>query len=121
MKTILLVDDSTLIQWVLKTALEGASYKVEMAGDGVEAMAKLTSGLKPDLIITDLNMPNMNGIELIRKARALLRFTPIIVLTTESQGAKRDEAKQLGATGWLTKPVEPADLLKIIQRVMPGL
>jgi two-component system chemotaxis response regulator CheY len=86
----------------------------------VIAFDKLKSGLKPDLIITDINMPNMNGIEFIKKARTILRFTPILALTTESQQGKRDEAKQSGATGWLVKPVGGQDLIKVIKQVVPG-
>ncbi|RWX81003.1 response regulator [Neorhizobium lilium] len=120
MKTILVVDDSDLIRWVMKTALEGEGFKVEMAEDGVKAIELITGGLKPDLIITDLNMPNMDGLALIQNVRPMLRFTPILVVSTESQASKRDEAKKLGATGWLTKPVNPEDLLKVIRRVLPG-
>lgn len=120
MKTILIVDDSELIRWVLKTALETAGFKVEMAADGALALNTIKGGLKPDLILTDLNMPNMNGLEFIKAVKPLLRFTPILVLSTESQASKRDEAKQLGATGWLTKPVEPPELLKVIKKVLPG-
>ena len=83
---------------------------------------KLKAGLKPDLIITDINMPNMGGLELIKNVRALpgFRFTPILTLTTESQAAKRDEGKKLGATGWLVKPVAGPDLVKVIKQVLPG-
>jgi two-component system chemotaxis response regulator CheY len=106
----------------VKNTLEMAGYKVETAEDGVKAMVKLTAGLKPDLIITDINMPNMGGIELIKKARALpgFRFLPILTLTTESQQSRRDEGKQAGATGWLVKPVGGGDLLKVIKQVLPG-
>jgi two-component system chemotaxis response regulator CheY len=92
------------------------------ATDGLIALSKLHAGAKPDLIITDINMPNMGGIEFIGKARALpgYRFLPILVLTTESQQASRDQAKKLGATGWLVKPVGGADLIKVIKQVLPG-
>ncbi len=121
-KTILVVDDSATMVMSLKVSLEIAGFKVETASDGVQAIAKLKAGVKPDLIITDINMPNMGGIDFIRNARALpgLRFIPILALTTESQQAKRDEAKKLGATGWLLKPVGGADLLKVIKQVLPG-
>ncbi len=121
-KTILIVDDSATMLMSVKSNLENNGFKVETAEDGVKAMAKLTTGLKPDLIITDINMPNMNGLELIKNARAVpgLRFTPILALTTESQQGRRDEAKKLGATGWLVKPVGGADLIKIIKQVVPG-
>ena len=119
-KTIFIVDDSTVMLMSVKQTLEMAGFKVETAKDGLEAFNRVKGGLKPDLIITDINMPNMNGIDFIRNARTILRFTPILTLTTESQTAKRDEAKKLGATGWLVKPVGGADLLKIVKQVLPG-
>lgn len=121
-KNILIVDDSATMLMSVQNNLEIAGFKVETAEDGVKAMTKLKGGLKPDLVITDINMPNMNGLELIRKIRTLpgFRFTPILTLTTESQAAKRDEGKAAGATGWLVKPVGGADLLKIIKQVLPG-
>ena len=121
-KTILIVDDSSTMLMSLKNSLEIAGFAVVSASDGVIAIDKLKTGVKPDLIITDINMPNMGGIEFIGKARALpgFRFIPILVLTTESQQAKRDDAKKLGATGWLVKPVSGADLTKIIKQVLPG-
>lgn len=120
MKTILVVDDSSTMVLSLKGSLELTGFKVETAADGQLALDMLKGGLKPDLIITDINMPRMDGIELIGHARKLLRFTPILALTTESQQAKRDEAKRLGATGWMVKPVGSADLLKVIRQVCPG-
>lgn len=119
-KTIFLIDDSAVMLTSVKQNLELAGYKVETARDGLEGLTRVKGGLKPDLIITDINMPKMNGIEFIKNARAILRFTPILVLTTESQSVKRDEAKKLGATGWLVKPVGGNDLLKVIKQVMPG-
>jgi two-component system chemotaxis response regulator CheY len=121
-KTILVVDDAATMVMSLKASLEIGGFKVETANDGVQAIDKLKSGVKPDLIITDINMPNMGGIEFIGKARALpgMRFVPILALTTESQQAKRDEAKKLGATGWLLKPTSGADLVKVIKQVLPG-
>ena len=121
-KIILIVDDSATMIMSVKANLEMNGFKVETAGDGVQALSKLKSGIKPDLIITDINMPNMGGMELIKNVRALpgFRFTPILTLTTESQADKRDEGKKLGATGWLVKPVGGADLLKIIKQVLPG-
>jgi two-component system, chemotaxis family, chemotaxis protein CheY len=121
-KTIMIVDDSSTMLMSLKNSLEIAGFNVLSASDGVLALATLHGGAKPDLIITDINMPNMGGIEFISKARALggFRFIPILALTTESQQAKRDEAKKLGATGWLLKPVSGADLSKIIKQVLPG-
>ena len=121
-KTILVVDDSATMLMSLKNGLEIGGFSVITAADGVLALEKLQTGPKPDLIITDINMPNMGGIEFIGNARKLpgFRFIPILALTTESQQAKRDEAKKLGATGWLVKPVGGTDLIKIIKQVLPG-
>lgn len=121
-KIIFLVDDSVTMLMSLKATLEMNGFKVESAGDGVQALNKLKVGIKPDLIITDINMPNMGGMELIKNVRALpgFRFTPILTLTTESNAAKRDEGKKLGATGWLVKPVSGPDLVKVIKQVLPG-
>ena len=122
-KTIMIVDDSSTMLMSLRNSLEIAGFKVLEANDGSVALKTLQGGAKPDLIITDINMPIMGGIEFISKARALggFRFIPILALTTESQQGKRDEAKKLGATGWLLKPVSGTDLNKIIKQVLPGV
>ena len=120
MKHVFLVDDSATMLMSLKGTLEMSGFKVDTAGDGQAALDRIKSGLKPDLIITDINMPRMDGIQLIREARKLLPFTPILALTTESQQGKRDEAKKNGATGWLVKPVGGSDLVKVIKQVLPG-
>jgi two-component system chemotaxis response regulator CheY len=122
MSTALLVDDSKTILMSLSHVLKGAGYVVETAGDGVEAMAKISGGLKPTVIITDLNMPRMDGLAFIRAARKApgVRFTPIFMLTTESQQTKRAEARAAGATGWLVKPILPPDLLRVLAQVKPG-
>ena len=121
-KTVLVVDDSATMLLSLKTSLEIAGFAVETADDGIKALAKLQAGTKPDLIITDVNMPNMGGMDLIKRVRALpgFRFTPILTLTTESAADQRQEGKKLGATGWLVKPIGGADLLKVIKQVLPG-
>lgn len=121
-KTILIVDDSATMLMSVKATLEMNGFLVETAGDGVQALNKLKGGIKPDLIITDINMPNMGGLELIKNVRLLpvFRFTPILTLTTESDASKRDEGKKLGATGWLVKPVAGPDLIKVIKQVLPG-
>jgi two-component system chemotaxis response regulator CheY len=119
-KTVLIVDDSATMIMSLKSALEINGFKVETASNGQMAFDKVKSGIKPDLIITDLNMPVMNGIEFIKNVRPLLRFTPILILTTESEQSKREEAKKLGATGWLVKPVSGSDLINVIKKVLPG-
>ena len=106
----------------LSEILQKAGFNVETAADGASALSQLKNGLKPDLIITDQNMPGLTGIELIRETRKLaaFRFTPILMLTTESQQAKRQEGKAAGATGWLVKPVAGKDLLGVIKQVLPG-
>lgn len=121
MKAIFLVDDSTTMLMSVKATLEMSGYRVDTALDGVLAMSKLKSGYKPDLIITDINMPNMDGINFIKSARALpgFRFVPILALTTDSQPSKRDEAKREGASGWLVKPIAGPDLIKVIRQVLP--
>ncbi len=121
-KTIMIVDDSATMIMSVKSNLTMHGFVVETASDGVQALNKLKSGVKPDLIITDINMPNMGGLELIKNVRALagFRFTPILTLTTESQAGMRDEGKKLGATGWLVKPIDGASLIKVIKQVVPG-
>lgn len=118
-KLILVVDDSQTMLMSLKMNLEMNGYKVETATNGEEGLNKIKAGLNPNLIITDINMPVMNGLEFIREVRKVLRFTPILILTTESESSKKEEAKKLGATGWLIKPVSGNDLIKVIQRVIP--
>jgi two-component system chemotaxis response regulator CheY len=119
---ILVVDDSATMVMSLKTNLTMHGFEVETANCGQAALDKLASGVKPNLILTDVNMPGMSGLELIGKVRALasFRFTPILTLTTESENAKRAEGKRLGATGWLVKPVSGNDLIAVIKQVLPG-
>ena len=120
MKTVLVVDDSKTMVMSLTGVLEKSGFAVETAGDGVEALEKLATS--PALVITDLNMPRMDGITFIKEARKApgMRFTPILMLTTESQQEKRAEAKAAGATGWLVKPVGSDDLLQVVKQVLPG-
>ncbi|SFC00566.1 two-component system, chemotaxis family, response regulator CheY [Marinospirillum celere] len=121
MKTVLLVDDSPTILMSVKGVLQRNGLNVETAKTGEEALDKIKGGVKPDLMITDLNMPGINGIELIQKARqGGLKFTPMLVLTTESQESKRQEARAAGATGWLVKPVQGDQLMQVIKKVLPG-
>jgi two-component system chemotaxis response regulator CheY len=121
-KTILIVDDSATMLMSLKGILSMAGFQVESATNGQLALDKLQAGLKPNLIVTDINMPVMGGLEMIGKVRALpgCRFFPILTLTTESDAGKRDEGRRLGATGWLVKPIAGPDLLKVIKQVLPG-
>ena len=120
--TVLVVDDSATMVMSLKTTLSMGGFQVETAGNGQEALNKLSAGLKPNLILTDINMPIMGGMDLIKNVRALpgLRFVPILTLTTEGDTAKREEGKRAGATGWLVKPVSGNDLVAVIRKVLPG-
>jgi two-component system chemotaxis response regulator CheY len=121
-QTILVVDDSVTMVMSLKTTLNMSGFTVETANHGQAALDKLNAGIKPNLIITDINMPVMGGMELIGKVRAMagFRFIPILTLTTETETAKREEGKRAGATGWLVKPLSGNDLVKVIRRVLPG-
>ena len=121
-KTVLVVDDSVTMVLSLKTTLSMNGFEVETANHGQAALEKLKGGLKPNLILTDINMPVMGGLELIEKVRALpeFRFVPILTLTTETEASKRDEGKRLGATGWLVKPLSGDDLIKVMKKVLPG-
>lgn len=118
MKTVLLVDDSATMLMSVKAALEIGGWQVEVAHHGKQGLARLHQGLKPALIITDIQMPEMDGIEFIRETRKSLRFVPILVLTTESQQPLRDEARRLGASGWLIKPIKGDELLKVVARIL---
>ncbi|HOG18835.1 MAG TPA: response regulator [Salinivirgaceae bacterium] len=118
-KKILIVDDSESIRELVSFTLENAGHEVTKAVDGDDAL-KYLDGRKYDLIITDLHMPNLNGIELIKKVRAIeeYKFIPILFLTTESQTAKKMEARDAGATGWIVKPFVPEKLLEAIKKVV---
>lgn len=117
--SILTVDDSPSLRMAIRIALSGAGYSVTEAGDGVEGLSKANAA-KFDLIITDLNMPNMNGLDMIREIRkgSVQTGTPIIFLTTESDDAMKQQAKAAGATGWLVKPFVPDQLLRITKKVL---
>jgi two-component system chemotaxis response regulator CheY len=106
----------------LEAILRKGGFTVAKAATGEEAVTKLQAGLKPHLVITDIHMPGMNGIELIRKIRTMpgIQFVPILVVTTESQQAKRDEARAAKATGWLVKPVKPDDMMKVVKQILPN-
>jgi len=120
MKTIMLVDDSATILLSISNILTKAGYAAEKAANAEEALKKLRSGVKLDLLITDLNMPGMNGIELIKEVRKLAtyKFVPILFLTTESQQSRKLEAKAAGASGWIVKPATADELLNTIKLVM---
>jgi two-component system, chemotaxis family, chemotaxis protein CheY len=118
-KKILVVDDSAAIRQSISFILSQEGYETVEATDGLEALNMLGSVGALDLIITDVNMPNLDGIGFIKKARELekFKFTPILVLTTESQGSKMNEGKEAGATGWIVKPFNSEKLLGIVKKV----
>ncbi len=120
MSAIHLIDDSATMLMSMEMLLKRAGYTVTKSESAEAAMTALES-ISPKLIITDLNMPGMNGIELIKalKQQSKFRFTPMLMLTTESQQSRRDEAKSAGATGWLVKPVEPEQLLGVVKQLVP--
>ncbi len=119
MATILAVDDSASMRQMVSFTLKGAGYTVIEASDGQEALDKAKQG-GVDLVLSDVNMPVMDGIELVRNLRSLpdYKFTPILMLTTESAGDKKSEGKAAGATGWLVKPFNPDQLLATIKKVL---
>ncbi len=118
-KTIMTVDDSASVRQMVSFTLKGAGYEVVEAVDGKDALTKLNSA-QVQMIITDLNMPNLDGIGLMKEVRAnpSYKFVPIIMLTTESQDAKKQEGKAAGATGWIVKPFKPDQLLAVVKKVL---
>ena len=117
-KKILAVDDSKTMRDMVSFTLKGAGYEIVEAEDGKAALAVL-NGVKVDAIITDLNMPNMNGFELIRALRAnpTYKFTPILMLTTESQEEKKEQGKAAGAKAWMVKPFAPTQLVNAVSKL----
>ncbi|NIA52895.1 response regulator [Massilia sp. TW-1] len=117
-KTIMVVDDSLSIRQVVGIALKQAGYDVIEGVDGKDALAKLT-GQKVNLIISDVNMPNMDGISFVRelKTRPAYKFTPVLMLTTESQEDKKEQGKAAGAKAWMVKPFKPEALLAAVQKL----
>jgi two-component system chemotaxis response regulator CheY len=118
-KTILIVDDSASLRQVVNIALTSAGYEVIEACDGVDALSKL-DGRKIHLIISDVNMPNMDGITLVKeiKQKADYKFTPIIMLTTESQEDKKAQGQAAGARAWVVKPFQPAQMLNAVSKLI---
>lgn len=121
-QTVLVVDDSKTMRDMVTFTLTCAGYQVVQAGDGKEAVGKLSNGSKPSLVVTDLNMPEMDGIALIKEIRKMpaLKFTPILMLTTESSDERKSEGKAAGATGWIVKPFNPEQFIKILKKVLPA-
>ena len=119
MRTILTVDDSTSMRQMVRATLQSAGYGVIEAADGQEALDYARSH-RVDLVISDVNMPRMDGIRLVSELRTLpsYRLTPLLLLTTESSQEKKLEGKRAGATGWLVKPFNPAQLLATLTRLL---
>ncbi len=119
MPSILAVDDSASMRQMVSFTLKGAGYEVVEASDGVEAL-NVARGRSVNLVITDVNMPNMDGITLIQQLRTLpnYKFTPMLMLTTESAADKKQAGKSAGATGWIVKPFNPDQLLATVKKVL---
>jgi two-component system, chemotaxis family, chemotaxis protein CheY len=118
-KTILAVDDSASIRQMVSFTLKGAGYNVVEAADGEEGLARAKEG-SVNLVLTDQNMPKMDGLSLVRALRALPQYagTPILMLTTESSDAMKASGKAAGATGWMVKPFDPPKLLEVVKKVL---
>jgi two-component system chemotaxis response regulator CheY len=118
-KAILVVDDSASMRQLVSFTVKDAGYEVCEAVNGKEGLTKITDK-KMDMVITDLNMPEMDGIEFIKhlRGKAAYRFTPILMLTTESQEGKKQEGKQAGASGWIVKPFKPAELMELVNKLV---
>ncbi len=118
-KTIMVVDDSSSVRQVVGIALRGAGYEVIEGRDGQHALSQLT-GQKVHLIISDVNMPNMDGITFVKEVKALpaYRFTPVIMLTTESQDDKKKAGQAAGAKAWVVKPFNPPQLLSAVEKLV---
>ena len=117
-KTILAVDDSASLRQMVAFTLKSAGYDVIEAGDGEEGLAK-AKGATVNVVLTDQNMPKMDGLTLVKSLRALPQYaaTPILLLTTESSDQMKAAGKAAGATGWLVKPFDPAKLIEVIKKV----
>lgn len=120
MRRVLIVDDSVSMRQMVSFTLRQGGFEVVEAGQGEEALDRLNSNAV-DLVITDLNMPVMDGITLIQNVRKQpgMKSKPILMLTTESQAAKKEQGKAAGATGWIVKPFDPDKLLSTIAKVLP--
>jgi two-component system chemotaxis response regulator CheY len=118
-KTIVTVDDSASMRQLVSFVLRGGGYAVVEAMDGLDALSKV-DGREVHLVISDINMPRMDGLELTRRFRAMpeYKFVPIVLLTTESHPEKKQEGKAAGATAWIVKPFTPEQLLAVVKKVM---
>jgi len=119
MKRVMTVDDSASLRQMVSVVLRGGGYQVIEAVDGVDALSKL-KGQELQLILTDINMPNMDGLEFTRRLRAMpdYRFVPVVLLTSESNADKKQQGKAAGATAWIVKPFNPDQLLAVVKKVV---
>ena len=120
-RKVLIADDSAAIRSMLADVLADAGFEVQAAEDGKQAL-KLAQSFVPGLVITDMNMPNLNGIDLVKSLRSLpaFKFIPILVLTTEDQQEKIQLGRAAGATGWMVKPFQPQKMLAVVNKVFPA-
>lgn len=117
-RTILLVDDSRTVRMLVGRTLSGAGYGIVEAGDGLEALGKLNGDCAVSLVVSDVNMPNMGGLELLEAARASGLSQPFVMLTTEGDSKLIDRARSMGASGWIVKPCKPDLLLQAVTRAL---
>lgn len=118
MQTVLAVDDSETMRQMVKMTLQAGNYQVVLANDGEEGLSKFLSTSGVDLIITDINMPKMDGLGLIREIRSRNSTIPILALTTESEDDMRKQGAEAGANGWLVKPFKPAQFIDIVRQIL---
>ncbi len=119
-KTILIVDDSSSLRTVVRIALTRAGYDVIEAGDGVQALAAMDGGTRINLVVCDVNMPNMDGITFVStmKQNSKHKFTPVVMLTTEGQEEKKNQGRAAGAKAWIVKPFNPPQLLDAVSKLI---
>jgi len=120
-RNVLVVDDSASMRALVSSTLKGLGYQTHEAANGEDALGRIKNMPTVDLIITDLNMPVMDGITFVQSVRKVqaLKFVPVLLLTTETRTEQKDKAKAAGATGWLTKPFDPKQLTAVVQRILP--
>ncbi|MDH4128610.1 MAG: response regulator [Spirochaetota bacterium] len=118
-KNILSIDDSSSMRQIIKSCLEKEGFKVFEAQDGLQGLEKINSSEIFDLFLVDVNMPNMDGISFVKELRKNHQYknTPVVMLTTESQNEKKLEGQQAGATGWVIKPFNPEEFIKVVKRL----
>lgn len=118
MATILAVDDSETMRQMVKMTLQAGNYQVVLASDGEEGLSKFLNSTAVDLVITDINMPKLDGIGLIKEIRARNTSVPILALTTESEDTMRKKGAEAGANGWMVKPFKPAQFIDIVRQII---